>query len=256
MQNTTKAYDRFRTQSQDVLDYAALLAYALPRFRTELEGVVKSKGRLTVSPDYFPHDRSDALKLLKTTQGYESKVANYLWLSQFSFFEAFVSDIIDELFAFHGGIDEFVRRARDRERAWTDGLPPKFKPAKRKLQDSAKPAWADRYRKYARELATQGYRFPGDLFSAYGLVMLSKQLKRLKAHEIPDFVISAFRVDVPQTTVDLYNEYRETRNSIAHGNPPPLTVHDVVKMHSLLRDFAQAIQDRLLQDYFVIEKYL
>jgi hypothetical protein len=42
MLNSTKAYERFKRQSQEVLDYAVLLAYALPWFRTELNSVIQS----------------------------------------------------------------------------------------------------------------------------------------------------------------------------------------------------------------------
>jgi hypothetical protein len=192
---------------------------------------------------------------MKFSVGYESKVASYLWISEFSFFEAFVSDVVQELFEFHGGLDSLVTRAENRQHRWTDKLPVKLEGSRQKLRDSVKPAWADRYRKYSAELASEGYRFPSDLFSAYGLKMLAKQLKRLKAHEIPDLVVSAFQVIVPESLVDQYNNFREIRNDIAHGRPPVLTVRDVVKMHSVLCEFALKIQNRLVKHYFVFERY-
>jgi len=126
---------------------------------------------------------------------------------------------------------------------------------KRKLQDSDKPSWQDRYRKYARLAAAEGYRFPGELLSAYGIRNLALKLKRLKAFEIPGILLEALHVDLSTADVQAYEEIRAIRNGIAHGGTMRLSMKQVVGFNKKLRDLAIKISDHLTENYFVIEKY-
>jgi hypothetical protein len=46
----------------------------------------------------------------------------------------------------------------------------------------------ERYKKFTKLLQQQGYRFPTETFSSYGIKRLEDDLSRIKAYSIPDSV--------------------------------------------------------------------
>jgi hypothetical protein len=251
-----ESYTRFKDQSEALLDFAVLVAYAVPALRTEL-GVVKSgTGTFTQRPDFFyKSSRSTADDLLRTETTYEHRLAAYLLLTHFSFFEAFIFDLIQEMIDFHGGGDAFTLRSERRAKQFVAPHPAHIAKLKRKLQDSEKSGWRDRYRTYARKLAEEGFRFPGELFGPYGLKSFIAKVKKMKAYEIPSVLVDALRVDLSASETEEYHKIREIRNTIAHGQTTALTMKDAVAMNKKLRELAVKISDHFTENFFVIEKY-
>jgi len=96
------------------------------------------------------------------------------------------------------------------------------------LQDSEKASWRDRYHSYARQLANEGFRVPGKLFAPYGLRVLIRRLERMKAHEIPEILVHALRVNLSKAEIKRYNDIRDIRNKIAHGQATNPSLKDAV----------------------------
>ncbi|HEY4903929.1 MAG TPA: HEPN domain-containing protein [Candidatus Sulfotelmatobacter sp.] len=207
-------------------------------------------------PDFFhKSSRSTADDLLQTEATYEQRLASYLLLTHFSFFEAFVSDIIDEMIEFHGGPENFLSRNESRAKQFMAPNPPHIAKLKRKLQDSEKASWRDRYRSYARKLAGEGFRFPGELFGPFGLKNFIAKVKKMKAWEIPSVLVDALRLELSDAEIEAYHKTRQIRNAIAHGDTVSLSMRDAVGMNKSLRELAIKISDHFTENFFVIEKY-
>jgi len=155
---------------------------------------------------------------------------------------------------FQGGSD-FIARTAARSKRYMAPHVTKIAKLKRKLQDSEKSSWRDRYRKYGRLLADERYRFPGELLAAYGVRHLVSKLSKLKAHEIPDLLVDGLLMDLTKSEMKKYHEIREMRNAIAHGSPLNLSIRKVVNMNIALRNLAIKIADHFTENFFVIEKY-
>jgi len=81
-----QAYSRFKAQTEALLDFAVLVAYAVPALRSDI-GQVKSGIKSALPrPDFFyKSNRSTPDDLLETEASYEERLASYLLLSGFSF---------------------------------------------------------------------------------------------------------------------------------------------------------------------------
>jgi hypothetical protein len=253
----TKAYARYKSQSDALLDFAVLVAHSMPILRNEIQ-LVKAGAHLALPrPDFFyKSNRSTPDELLETEAEYELYLASYVLLAHFSFFESFVENLITEMFTFHGGEKNFVARIENRLRRFATRQSPEVVKMKRKLQDAEKPEWRDTYRKYSRDLDHQGFRFPGELLAAYGVRSLILRMKNLKAVNIPDVLVEALQVDLSEVEIEKYHEIRVIRNGVAHGGPVTLTIRQAVEMNGTLRNLALKISSHLAEHFFVIEKYV
>ncbi len=253
----TKAYALYKSQTDALLDFAVLVAHSMPTLRNEIQ-LVNSGAQLALTrPDFFhKSNRTTPDNLLKTEVKYEQYLASYVLLAHFSFFESFVENLIKEMFTFHGGEKQFVARIENRVKRFVTRQSSQVIEMKRKLQESEKSKWRDRYRKYSRDLDNEGFRFPGELLSAYGVQSLILKMKNLKAIHIPEVLIGAFQVDLSEVEIRKYHKIRNIRNGIAHGDPVILTVRAAVKMNGSLRDLALKLSSHLAEHFFVIEKYV
>jgi RiboL-PSP-HEPN len=253
----TKAYSRYKLQADALLDFVVLVAHSMPVLRAEIQKVKAGTQAALPRPDFFhKSNRSTPDDLLNTEAHYEQHLASYVLLTHFSFFESFVEDLIKEMIAFHGGASEFISRIEKRVGKFLARQAPDKTKLKRRLQDSDKPEWKDRYRKFSHELDKDGFRFPGELLAAYGVRNLVVKMKNLKAVQIPDVLVEALRVDLPKTEIEKYHEVREIRNAIAHGDPVTLTMRQAVEMTAALRGLAIKIASHTAENFFLIEKYI
>src|SRR6266566_6159728 len=204
----TQAYTTFKTQSELLLNFAVLVSYAVPSLRNEIQLIRSGQKPSLPSPDFFyKSNRSSTDDLLKSEARYEQRLAEYVLLSQFSFFESFVIDLVRQMIDFQGGSD-FIARTAARSKRYMAPHVTKIAKLKRKLQDSEKSSWRDRYRKYGRLLADERYRFPGELLAAYGVRHLVSKLSKLKAHEIPDLLVDGLLMDLTKSEMKKYHEIR------------------------------------------------
>lgn len=256
MASSINAYIIYKQQSEQLLDFAVFVSYAVPVLRTEIANVKAGKVSSLPRPDFFfKSNRSTPDDLLKTDPIYESRLASYLLLSAFSFFEAFFYGILDELILFHGGKDEFLKRAETRVRKFMAPHPKDVAELKKKIRGKEMAKLRDKYRKFSRLLAEHGYRFPGELFAAFGLKMLISKRKSLKAFEIPTVLADAFQLNLSANEIQAFEDIRKTRNDIAHGKTANLTMRDSVKMSVDLRQLATKIAAHLNENFFLVERF-
>src|SRR4051812_35446327 len=111
----TQAYLRLRERTQALFDFAVLVAHAVPTLNEQLACVQQQTRAALPQPDHFVAGTTSVAQLQQSAGDYLPQLAAYTLLGAFSFFEAFVSDAVEEMFAFHGGVDEMCRRADARD---------------------------------------------------------------------------------------------------------------------------------------------
>ena len=247
----TQAFLTLRLQTQAVFDFIVTVSYGVAALRRQLQ--LLDKGVITALPlpdGFHPNNTPDQLR--EMAKVYKQQLAASSFLSLFSYFEAFVKNIIRETVSFHGGADalkalaerhdrEFIREEYDLEKL------------KRRVRRKREPGRVDQHEKYTRELLKLGYRFPSELFSTYGVRMLIQKVENLRAADIPDILTHGLHMPIDQSALEAYNEARETRNRIAHGTHVPLSIRDVAQKNDVLRRLSVEL-DRHINLYFMISE--
>ncbi len=255
----SKAYLRFKEESERLTNFVALISHAVPVLRR----VVETPGGAPVPikpPDNFPHDRASGALLTTWMANYDQELARLIVLAIFSYFEAYVRAVVTELCEFQGGQQAFLGHSVKRAtRDWTM-RDTKLLLAKRRLQRRDEPGKADRFRKYTRVLEAGRFRFPSELLSAYGVRQLLRRIERdrrdgIQAWEIPDLLSDALLVPVTATQRKTYDALRTLRNKIAHGAVPPVTLHDAVRRTIWLRQWVTRLDEHITSHFFVLERY-
>lgn len=256
MKTHTDAYYRLKRQIEDAFDFAVIVCYAVPLLKRQIKAIEEGKmAPRPFRPDYFVYDKTSREKMREKTANYKSALSSYILLSSFSFFEAYVNSAIKELIDFHGGKTEFIAIAERRARKFMSLTSNEIKNHKRRLQEPIKPSKIEKYEKHTKALKDLGYRFPTELFSAYGVLMLIKKLKRLKSHNIPYLLRDGLHMDLDDKTIKEFHKIRDKRNKIAHGTIIRLSLKEVMGMNRYLNDLAQKIDQHLVKYFLVIEKF-
>jgi hypothetical protein len=250
-----KAYLRFKEQSEQLVDFAVLVSYAVPGLVNELKGPAPGSGAERRSDFYHQSNTFNPTELVATASTYEQQLASYLLLSNFSFFEAFVVGAVEELIEFHGGADTFRNRGAKRlhERLTIDHKP--LRGTILKLREPEKANARDRYRTASQKLATKNFRFPGELLASYGIRSLIEDIDKLKAFQIPDLLRSAFGVPLSDEDSREFHRVRDKRNKVAHGNAGAVNMRKVTEMSLFLRELAVMTAEHLSAHFFVIERF-
>lgn len=157
------AYLRLRRQIQESFNFAYIVCQAVPCLKLQKSLVEKGTLNSLPPPDYFknPNEPTQISEQVKT---YKSELAKSILLSSFSYFEAFVSDILEELVEFHGGIDSFLSGASKRTAKHLDAQNQNYGRQKASLAKRNNPH-NERKREATRALQKQGFHFPSPDYS-------------------------------------------------------------------------------------------
>src|SRR5262245_8434896 len=116
MMNHTDAYGRFRVAIQSEFDAILLFSHAIPALKAYMKAVDAGEPGKIPDPDHFekpqPHSR-----LKNIIPRYRKVLGRMLFLSSFSYFEAYFKDMIREVIAFHGGKEKWQHVASKRSMA-------------------------------------------------------------------------------------------------------------------------------------------
>lgn len=248
-----KAHEKHKVQVQAAFDFAVTTCYAVPHLKTHVEDVAAGKVALQ-QPIYFAAQNTPDY-LRAGIKSFETRLSAYIYLSLFSFFEAFVKDAVQEMFDFHGGPEAMIEMAERRDAALAAAVAdPDVASSVRKLRKEKK-GKDDKYRKHAALLRSKGFRFPTERLSAYGVRMLVERHANLKAHALLDFLSHGLAVPITEAERKTYHAIRENRNKIAHGKTVTLALDDVRKANDFFRDLTFKTNSHLIKHYFVVEKY-
>src|SRR5437016_909818 len=98
----TEAFAVLKRQVQEVFDFAIVVTYAVPALKHVLKHAAIRDDQIPFRPDHFDSRPIAIEKVRENTKAYKAVLARYLFLSSFSFFEAYFNDVLKEIIDFHG----------------------------------------------------------------------------------------------------------------------------------------------------------
>jgi len=171
------------------------------------------------NPDHFgqPGDHS---RLKQIKESHKDSLGRFMLISTFSHFEAYVQDVVREIFDFHGGIAALhaLAKRRSRVEARSERLAnfPEIKP----LSEFRKPGKQGKYRKSIEQLERKGFVFPSQMTSAYGIKKLADAISKggFRASRICEIVFDGLGMPYDAEMEENISRIRDIRNDIAHGH--------------------------------------
>ncbi|WP_407533304.1 HEPN domain-containing protein [Acinetobacter baumannii] len=259
----TEAFTKWKKNTQEIFDFSILVHYSVPALKQQINLVEKGKVNTLCRPDYYKSHKPDyyssenLLTSLKSRMsGYKSHISDYLLLSLFSYFEAFIVDIIKEFLDFHGGIQQFQSYATRKSKHSIEII--SYEKNIRKNKNKLKPTNAKNQpdRKHAtRELKKINFKFPSDHFSSYGIFMLGKKIDELKARDIPEILINVLLLELTEFEIKEFHGIRDTRNKIAHGNTVHLNIKEVTEKNRTLMNLAKKVNKHICENFKIYENH-
>lgn len=261
----TKSFEKWKQQTQETFEFSVLVCNAVPTLKRNIVLYEKAKISDLTVPEYYGWTgeltveeklrRKDQLK--KYTYGYKEKLSKYILISNFSFFESYVQNVLKEMIDYHGGRDNFIESAQKRSEAQFDNLTNEMENSRKKLRfKNLVGGHVSQYAKASKDLAALNYKFPTDLLSGYGAKMLLQKINNNAAKDIPKLMQDGFCLNLDGTLVLEFHNAREIRNKIAHGEEVSLSISQVTKYSKTFKSLAIAIDQHLLSHYFISEKYI
>lgn len=254
MIDSTNAYKKLKEQIQESIDFAILCCHAVPALKGYMKAVDKGSAPKIPDPDFWG-GLVQYERLKEISPNYRKVLGKYLVLSSFSYFEAFVTDVVKEIFEFHGGKDKFVARAIDKRDKTVAVVNTDTEKSVKKLREIMKPGKSGKYTKVNNELTSKGYRFPSDHFSAYGISHLWSQIDdgNVRASQIPLIIQNGLGLAWSDDEIDKFNKMRELRNEIAHGRKTGVDLSKAIDDNKFLRKLAIKIDKYIVKHYLIIE---
>ena len=252
----TKAFAVLKREAQQVFDFAIVVTYAVPALKYALKGLA-SDCTIAFKPDHFDSRPIAIDKVGENAKEYKALLSRYMFLSSFSFFEAYFRDVLTEIIDFHRR-NVILERVSIKHNATLTDVDSKKQ--KRKLQEYATSSNRDRYLAYGKRLHEKGFRFPSTLLSAYGLRRLLELIpgESIRAADIPKLAQEVLQIQLDESTeIDIFNGYRKTRNKIAHGRASTASLHlrKAIEANNFLRNLALKIDRHVVEHFFVIEVF-
>lgn len=257
----TQSYDKWAKQTQAIFDFSVLVHYSVPALKHQIKLVEQGTVDTLSRPDYYRSHKSNAysdaqlLNSLKLrASSYKSHVCEYLLLSLFSYFEAYVIDVLKELIEFHRGYQDFqnqtiLKSKHSMQKSYSNK---KLRKSMNDLKPMERKNPPDR-RQALETLERNNIRLPSEHFSAYGIFALGQKLKDLKSKDIPEVLINVLLIGLSDDEVKNFHNIRELRNNIAHGRKVNLNIKTVTEKNKTLTSLAKKI-DLHITNYFLISQ--
>lgn len=249
----TKAFLVIKEQNQTLFDFSVLCCQSVPALKGYMKAVEKNAASKIPDADHFKGPPNfDQLRSFISV--YKKTLGRLVFLSSFSYFEAYFKDLIEEILDFHGGEEAFKLAAMKRQ---ADHLAacdhPDVAKSVSKLREYKKKNLTSKYRKHIKALESTNFRFPSELFAMFGIAELVKY-KDLKASQIPHVAKWCFGVPLSQKEEDQFSRYRERRNDIAHGKVVEVDFSEGLEVSRFLRDLSVKIDKYVVKNFLVIEQ--
>lgn len=252
----SKSFSRLKNEAQKVFDFAIVVSYAVPSLKYALKSLGPTDS-IPFKPEHFDSRPIATAKVRENAKEYKALLSRYVFLSTFSFFEAYFHDLLEEIVQFHTkeGLIDKLSIAHNLTLTSSDVVH-----KKRKLQEYAKPNEKSKYKAATKALSEVGFRFPAALLSAYGLRRLFELLDGgyIPAVNIPQLAQEVLQLPLDQASeIDVFNGYRDDRNKIAHGRADKTSLHlsKAVEANNFLRNLALKIDRHSVEHFFLVEAH-
>ena len=258
----TDSYARWKKQTQDTFEFSVLVCTAVPTLKRNLKlyekGVIDS---LTKADHYGPAGELTKEQIgrvipqmRKRAEGYKQKLSQYILISNFSFFESYVKDVIEEMVVFHGGAEKFTKTTSARAGKVHTNIQ-EVEGALRKLRGQRDPKNVDRSKNATNKLESLNYIFPSDLFASYGIRTFIRVMGNMFAKDIPSIIGDALHMPLTDDEILTFHNIRDARNNIAHGSAITIDLAKVTDMCKFLRSIALRLDQHIIRNYLISEIY-
>ncbi|OBQ11279.1 MAG: hypothetical protein AN482_08625 [Anabaena sp. LE011-02] len=258
MKKYSESYTILKNQIQDSLNFVLLSCHAVPVLQGYIHAVETGKATNLRDPDYF-QQIADHDRLKEIMPNYKKSLGKFLYITAFSYFEVYIKSVIEEFFHIHGGVENYlsyVKLKRDHQinqQNYRNDLVAKLRDSN---SAKIKKGKVLKYKKAINELIQQGYMFPSQLLSVYGLNELKKELDNIKYMKAKDFIRvlnDVFGLEITEEEKTEFQQITDTRNKIAHGEIKEIDLSKAIKVNKFLRKLALKIDKHLITNFFVLE---
>lgn len=258
MLQQSNSHKLYRQQIQDTFDFIYLCCHAIPALNLCIKAVEKGSIPKLPDADYFKSEPDhNRLKLIK--RNYKKVLGNSLTLSLFSYFESYVFDLIREILEFHKenlgeSFFDFLEKKR-KESFILEESELEIQKNIKKLRDQVKPQKKQSYSKAIKELSKTSYQFPSQLFALFGIKEIERNIDSFKAKDIPMIIEVIFGLELTEDEKSFFEEIRNRRNQIAHGNNIIIELKEAIQYAKNLRQLAARIDKHICKYFFIIEAF-
>lgn len=250
----SKAFLVLKEHSQSTLDFAVLVCTAVPQLdyvfkQHELDPSIHIVENTEFRNSGIPYSTEK-----KTLDSYKTVLGANILLSNFSFFESYFFALIDEIIQFHGGDDEYLKFIeRKVSRSIIRSTNDENNIKKLRVQHKGKDAY--KYDKYTRLVGNDLIVWPSEKLALYGAKQIVNNRKRWKSVDIPNLITDLLVYNLVEATKNKYHNLRDDRNKIAHGKKLSYTLDKALIANEFLYDLAKKIDEHVVNNFMIIEKY-
>jgi hypothetical protein len=249
MKTYSNAYRELKRNYQNDAEFLVLICHAVPALKAYMKYVEGTPNQKLPDPDHFQKPQPTA-RLKGLAMRYRKIAGRVMFLASFAYFEAYFIDLLKELIAFHGGIENWLTAAQER----TARKKPAPDAAARRLREPAKHGQSQRYEGLIEELSQDvSFRFPSERFCAYGIHKLAQSVKDLKASQIAEVATFALGVSIPPERWQEYEQLRDQRNKIAHGRLTDMDLTEALNASRVLFELARQIDHHTVTTLMLLE---
>ncbi|WP_146659474.1 HEPN domain-containing protein [Enhygromyxa salina] len=266
----TKSYLPLKSNTQEAIDFVILVTHSVPALCAYMKAVERKPDEKPMNipmPDLpwakLSPESHERLREIK--QSYKKSLGKYLVLSTFSYFEAYIVDVLGEIIAFHnppakggdsgGPQPGWSRKAKERilSSLQTAENSHEVLRATRKLRGPYEPGQSQRNRVLHQTLASNGYPLPGTLLVPFAVAELTQKVKNLKSVDVPDILSSALLFDLTGDESTNYTKYRNLRNGIAHGRTKAVDLKKAMGINEFFRGIAVRLDQHIVKLFLLQE---
>lgn len=250
----TTAFSVLKARIKETFDFAVLVCHAVPALNAYMKAVAGGGASKLPDPHYFKITQSNG-RLKSSMVHYRKSLGRIIFLSSFTYFEAYIKDAVQEIIDFHGGADVLIASLRDRNLASIRSSDPQTERFRRQLNEQRKKNWGQRYEKAQGELTGRGYRFPSDLLSSFGVRQLISVLKNMKAADIPEVLEAGLLLELEAGVKERFSQLRDQRNDIAHGRGVTIELAEAIAANQHLRELAMKVDAHIVRHFLILETH-
>jgi hypothetical protein len=250
---TTQAYTHFKEYGISLLDHIVLLSFAIPHLEKHLKTISGPVVGQVPNSKFVKNDSITSEELLKRVLNAGDIIGKELLISNFSYFEAYVSDLIKEILEYHGKYPALSKRYKAFLAHQEANATAAVINSAKKLREYPKKNLVPKYQKHNRILLKAAYPMPSHRLAALGWNFLADINKNFKAFRIKDILEEGLQISWTSADQSKFENLRSKRNKIAHGIVKRYPVATAIKDGTFLHDLAAKIDQHVVKHFLLIE---
>lgn len=253
MLTNSKAFETLKQQVQDSMDYVLLSCHAVPGLNVCIKALEKGELSKLPDPDYF-QEPANYTRLKNIRKGYKKTLGRFLLLSSFSYFEAYVQEVLKEAFDYAGG-EERISGALKKSLDMLREPPQEFETELRKLKEPKDPNKTQKYAIAKKNIFgfKPNFPMPITLLSYHGLSNTLQAINSMRAAQIPDLLDGLVGFELSPEEKTTFQQYRNLRNEIAHGKVTEYNLSEAIDANTFFRGLAIRIDKHICRFFLLVD---